>query len=318
VTTLAPWLAAPYQRCLDALDRGRLAHALLVSGPPGWGQADLARALALRLLDRSDAPASVDMLQLAHPDLRWLVPEGKGEQIRIDTVRALGVFASQTPQIAPRKVAVLNPVDALNEHAANALLKTLEEPPEGTYLLLVTESLADLMPTIRSRCLRIDVVPASAAEVVAWVKAAIPGLDAAMVDQVAFDLGYAPYRVIAALGEGAQSLGETFASAIAGQTSVVALAERMPSVSLDDFVGRSMRHLAGEIAARSRRAETSAAPAAALAGVPERALFAFWEEHLEARRLCRSTVNPNPRLLVENLLLGWTALGRMTGDRRRR
>jgi DNA polymerase-3 subunit delta' len=315
VTVPAPWLEIPYRRCVEALEAGRLAHALIISGPPGWGQADLARALALRLLDRSDSPANVDMQQLAHPDLRWLVPEGKGEQIRIDAVRALGAFANQTPQIAARKVAVLNPADALNEHAANALLKTLEEPPGGTYLLLVTESLADLIPTIRSRCQRIDIVPFPAAEVVTWLKGSVPGFDAAAVETVAFDLGYAPQRVMAALAEGARSLGDIFVAAFEGRSSAVALAERMPAVSLDDFVTRSMRHLAVAVAARQGGRSSASRSPMQLAGVPEQALFAFWDEHLEARRLCRGTGNPNPRLLAENLLLGWRTLGRLDARR---
>src|SRR5215831_3234919 len=113
-TALPRWLEIPRRRASAALRANRLPHAVLIDGAPGWGQASLARALALELLDRDPADAPADLADLAHPDLRWVLPEGKGEQIRIDTIRALAEFASQTPQIARCKVAALVPADALN------------------------------------------------------------------------------------------------------------------------------------------------------------------------------------------------------------
>jgi DNA polymerase-3 subunit delta' len=146
---LPPWLEGLYASLVSALDDRRLPHALLIHGPGGWGEAVLAEALALRLIGRESESSAAT---IAHPDLRWIVPEGAGEQIGIDAVRAVADFIVRTPQIAPRKVAVITNADALNPHAANALLKTLEEPPPDSYLILVSDSLRDLLPTLRSRC----------------------------------------------------------------------------------------------------------------------------------------------------------------------
>ena len=87
-----------------------------------------------------------------HPDLIYLTPEEKGKAIKIDQVRELIEYSSKTSQIGGYKVVIINPADALNINAANALLKCLEEPTSNTLLLLVTDTPQSLMATIRSRC----------------------------------------------------------------------------------------------------------------------------------------------------------------------
>jgi DNA polymerase-3 subunit delta' len=302
---LPSWLESPRRRASAAIEADRFAHAVLVQGPPGWGQAELARAIALELLGRSAMKNPNDMADLAHPDLRWVLPEGKGEQIRIDTVRALGEFASQTPQIANCKVAVLVPADALNEHAANALLKTLEEPPGSTYLLLVTESASNLLPTIRSRCQRLDVVPASRADVSAWVASETRVEASPRVDDLAFELGFAPYPLAAAVREGAPTIRSTLDDAISG-TAPIALAERLSGLALDDVLARSMRYLANALASRVADAAPRLPLRLGAVGI-ERALD-LWTWHVDARAATDAGSYPNPRLVIERLLYGWRGL----------
>jgi DNA polymerase-3 subunit delta' len=156
---------------LTALDRGRLHHAWLLVGPEGVGKATFAYRAARRLLGARPAPAfgllgaepddpvCRQMIAMAHPDLIVLQREtedGKARRgIPVDEARALPEFFAKSPATAPYRVAIIDAADDLNANAANAVLKTLEEPPERGVLLLVSHAPGGLLPTIRSRCRRL-------------------------------------------------------------------------------------------------------------------------------------------------------------------
>jgi DNA polymerase-3 subunit delta' len=98
----------------------------------------------------------------SHPDMRWLerLPKEKGEglarDITVSQVRTLGEFMGMTAGMSPWRVAVINSMDELNKEASNALLKMLEEPPPNTLFFLISHAAGRLLPTIRSRCRRLD------------------------------------------------------------------------------------------------------------------------------------------------------------------
>jgi DNA polymerase-3 subunit delta' len=127
-----------------ALDEGP-AHAYLFHGPPGVGKRDLGRAFAAELL--GDEPR---VLRGAHPDLYLLEP--LGDQIRIDAIRALRHDLHMRPFEADRRVYLIFGANLLNDEAADALLKDLEEPPDYAVIVLVADELGPLPETIRSRC----------------------------------------------------------------------------------------------------------------------------------------------------------------------
>jgi DNA polymerase III subunit delta' len=165
----------------EALRGGRMHHAWMLTGAKGLGKATLAYRFArVALGARSTGPRPLDVDAqdqvarrvgaLAHPDMfvlrRGLNDRGKPRrEITVDDARDLGAFFSLAPSEGGMRVAIIDAVDDLNRNAANAILKTLEEPPARSVLLLVCHAPGAVLPTIRSRCRRLALRPLSDAQV---------------------------------------------------------------------------------------------------------------------------------------------------------
>lgn len=158
---------------------GPASHAYLFFGPAGAGKRAAARAVAAELLaGGSPDPESARRRVLAgvHPDLTWVVPSGAHEILVSDIDQPVVASASRTPFEASRRVFVIERADELGDEAANRMLKTLEEPASFVHMILLTDRLTEVLPTISSRCqlVRFDAPPAErvASEVeatgVAW------------------------------------------------------------------------------------------------------------------------------------------------------
>ena len=131
------------------------AHAYLLHGPAGTGKREAARAFAAELLSRGARDpenARVRVAHGSHPDLTWVAPSGAHEMLRRDVDEAVVSAAAHTPFEAAWRVFVIERADTMNDEAANALLKTLEEPPPYVVLMLLTDRLTQVLPTIASRC----------------------------------------------------------------------------------------------------------------------------------------------------------------------
>ena len=223
---------------IDAARSGRLAHAWLIAGPKGVGKATLAFRFARWLL--AGAPVSLDgsmaldpadrAFRLAaagsHPDLVTVErTAGEGGRVRgeivVDDVRAAGAFLRLTPAMAGWRVVVVDAADDMNPNAANALLKVLEEPPARAVLLLVAHAPARLLPTLRSRCRRLDLRPLSEAGVLAVLREIVADPEET--------------RALASLADG--SPGRALAFAEAGglelYREIDALAGRLPALDLE-------------------------------------------------------------------------------------
>ncbi len=176
-----PWQQTLWQGLMRRVAQQRLPHAILFNGAPGIGKRHLASALAHSLLcesrleDGTACGQCRSCLLLAagsHPDYLLVEPEEEGKGIGIDKVRGLGEFQSLSSQYNHGRVIQLQPADALNINAANALLKTLEEPSGRTTLLLSTSRPMSLLATIRSRCQQITLSPALGEDAQKWLRTA--------------------------------------------------------------------------------------------------------------------------------------------------
>ena len=157
-----PWLDQQMASLRAAFEADRMPHALLIHEAPGAGGEWLANWIARLLL-------STDRDQ--HPDWISVHPIEESRQIRIEQVRELGQELALTSHQGGYKVGVISPADVLNRFAANALLKTLEEPSARTVLILVVTQPSRLPPTILSRCQRIRIAAPERAQAVAWLEA---------------------------------------------------------------------------------------------------------------------------------------------------
>jgi DNA polymerase-3 subunit delta' len=189
-----PWQKNDWARLQEL--RKRPAHGLLFKGSKGIGKLDLALNFAQSLLcqhpDESEfacgkCPSCHWFGQNSHPDFRLLQPEalsldgeetddlksvsGKkpSKQISVDQVRGLADFIGMSAHQGGRRVVVIYPAEAMNPNAANALLKNLEEPPQGLLFILVAHKPQQLLPTILSRCLSFALPAPDAASASRWL-----------------------------------------------------------------------------------------------------------------------------------------------------
>lgn len=181
-SALCPWLLPSLELLETAHTEVRLGHAWLIHGAAGIGKTNLALVFATRLLegDRSAAPETLTPeafltgmnnrheAQNHHPDLHWLFPEAGKLSISVEQVRDVCETLVLSSYSGSAKVVVIEPAEAMTVAAANALLKTLEEPTKNSYLLLVSHRPGVLPATVRSRCQQMRLQPPNRAAVARW------------------------------------------------------------------------------------------------------------------------------------------------------
>ena len=180
-----PWLT-DIREHLEGLSRaGQCPHGLLIQGRAGSGRRQLALWLAEAILgvDPSRLVAGSGDEEAGHPDFRTVELEINKDtkklkrDISIDQIRDLISYLTLTSHSSKGRVVIIYPADSMNRNAANSLLKTLEEPPANTVIVLISESLTKLPATIISRCQRIRVPAANTSEAAAWLSDQAEGAD---------------------------------------------------------------------------------------------------------------------------------------------
>ncbi len=303
----APWQQRTFDQAVAALDGGRLGHGLLLCGPAGMGKRAVALALAAHVLDNgADVAARQRNAQLiaagSHPDLQLVsfIPNKTGDKLRteiiIDQVREISQKLALTPQYGVAQVVIVDPADAINRAACNALLKTLEEPAPGRYLWLLSADPARLPQTIRSRCQRLEFRLPPREEALAWLQGrgytegvAREALDAArghpaLADRWLQGEGMALRRQVA------NELGQL----LAGKVGSVELAQRWTG---DEHADLRLRHAADLALQKAADGLTDPARLNKLA--------AWFDAANRTRDLLRTTVRAD--LAVVELLLAWGA-----------
>ena len=221
-----------------ALASGSLRAGWLLCGPGGIGKRTLAERLAAvhlsggDALDAADPSVAAQVAASGHPDLFVLertANEKTGKtrgEIVVDQLREATARLFRTSTTGRRAV-IVDPADALNRAAANALLKSLEEPPDGTLFMLLSRAPGRLLPTITSRCRRIVLRPPPRADVTAWLRARTDA-DAEAAEEAARLAGDAPGRALALLeGDGAaRALAADVIAAARGEADPVQVASR--------------------------------------------------------------------------------------------
>lgn len=293
-----------------------LPHALLFYGLAGLGKTDFARAMAASLLCEAPepqgsacgkCPACQLFISGNHPDFQVLEPEGASRSIKIDSIRELDNFARQTAYGQKARVILLKEADRLNIAAGNALLKILEEPGPKTYFFLVTEDLAKVMPTILSRCQKHFFQAPPRAQALAWLK----------------EQGLEQAELLLTLAQGAPFRAKTLADAdylakrekffedlqkvLEKTQSLSVFAESWAKDHADlcvDFLASLAEDaIKFQVSPEGVVNQDHLALIHLLARRSSSALFAWYDQILQARQKIRSPVAFNAALLLETLLI---------------
>lgn len=319
-----PWQDSLWQHLAG---RPRHAHAYLLHGPAGIGKRALAERLMARLLCQQ--PAGNDacgqckscflLAAGTHPDNYVLEPEEVDKAIRVDQVRDLVDFVVQTAQLGGRKVVLLEPAESMNLNAANALLKSLEEPSGDTVLLLISHQPSRLLPTIKSRCVQQACPLPGETESLVWLARALLDSDAATRSDLLALAGGSPLTALRLHGQGVleqrAQVVEGVKKLIKQQVGVSQLAEGWNAVPLVllfdwfcDWAQLMLRYQltqdeAGLGLADMRKVVQYLADKSSQAKV-----LAMQEWLLQQRQKVLGKANLNRVLLLEALLVQWASL----------
>lgn len=344
MSAFAPWQQRVYEQAAAAVEAGRLGHGLLFCGPEKLGKRAVAERLAQRLLCtqrlvdgepcgqcrscrlfasrtqtdppelRPDGSLAHPFGRSGHPDLllvgyEWnekARPPRLRTELVIEQVRGVSEEMALTPQFGGAKIAIIDPAEAINHAAANALLKTLEEPVPGRYLWLVSSHPARLSATVRSRCQRLEFRVPPREEALAWLSsqghaasAASEALEAArghpgLADEWLRAGGLALRRAV----------GDDLARLARGEATAGDVAQAWVG---DDHAGLRLRHAADLALGEASRLTDPART---------RRLAAWFDKANRVRDLLRTTVRAD--LAVAELLMGWRAASGAPGKGGRR
>lgn len=300
-----PWQGAQWDHLVAQKEAARLPHAVLLNGPEHVGKGQFARALAQLMLCNEPlggyACGRCKTCKLVgagnHPDLLRVAPEEAGKAIRIDPIRALRDFVSKTAQQGGWKVALVEPAEAMNVNAANALLKSLEEPSPKTLLILVCHRLSGIPATIRSRCRLLPFAVPPKQQSLNWLRQVSTGDHSPewLLEQAMGRPLLALKLVESDLLEQQEAFVSLLADVANVDLSAIVAAERCYRLSalealawLTQEVEKRIRQLAGQAAGRK--------------------WFKYRDRLLSARRELLGATNPNPQLLWESLLMDWRAM----------
>ncbi|MAA76088.1 MAG: DNA polymerase III subunit delta' [Salinisphaeraceae bacterium] len=310
------WQAQAWQTLRTGLLRGRLSHALLISGAPGVGKGSFADAATAALLCETPSGegeacgacrSCVQLGARSHPDLAVLAPEPDKRWISIEQIRAFSERLHLKSQYGRGRIGLIDPADALLPQAANALLKTLEEPAPGNHLFLLSHRPSLLLPTIRSRCQMLNLPLPDEAGAAQWLTGEweITASALALAGGAPFE---ARRRHEAGISARYSAWFSDFLKFLRGRVDPVSLANRWrdePPQELVGFLGLIccdlLRLRFGADPKRARTATQATALGGVLAAVEAGKLADNLSTLVSAQRLLNS--NADKLLILEDLLI---------------
>ena len=289
------------------VQQGRRPHAVLLLGPPGVGKRSAAAWMASLSLEATACPGMpVYPLEVPeYPDLSWISPPEDKQAIGIDQIRSLVADMGLTSYAGNGKVAIVEPANAMTDSAANSLLKTLEEPPGDTLLILVADRVGKLPATIFSRCQRIEFPPPADASALEWLDRLRPGAGWAEALRAA---GGAPLAAITALDslETAAGMARDLNAVGLGNGSPVDVAARWAKLDpafVLSWLARQVRLAAIAQLAGRDRAEGLVIDDSVLRHMDRRNLFCYLD--IINRLRGQAGGSYNVQLTFEGLLIDW-------------
>jgi DNA polymerase-3 subunit delta' len=293
----------------DRVRRGRLPHAVMLIGPPGVGKRSAAVWIARQSLRIAGSPAlpvhPPDPPE--HPDLRWVSPPEDKQSIGIEQIRDLVSDLGLTAFSAGSKVAVIDPADAMTINAANSLLKTLEEPPGDTLLILIADRIGRLPATIFSRCQRVEFSPPAESDALEWLNRMQPGGAWAEALRVA---GGAPIGAVAALDslETSATMARDLNAVAHGDGSPLEVAARWAKLEpkfVLNWLAQQVKLAAIAVTAGRDKADGLAIDDSVLRHVDRRNLFCYLD--IINRLRGQPGGSYNVQLTIEGLLIDWAS-----------
>lgn len=305
---------------------GTLPHAIMLSGGDGLGAGILAQRLAAYLLCETpmgnDACGTCRGCTLfeagSHNDFIQLSPEEGKAQIKVDEVRVLVEFITESSMRNGYKVAVIDPVEGLNINGANALLKTLEEPAGNTVIFLVAQRQEAILPTIRSRCQILSLHSPSEEQAIDWLaqNSGTANEELALYLRIS---GGEPLRALRYIEQDSVQLQREMIANLGLVLKRKMAVSELAVLWADDLKMDRLEWLIQWVEQMVRYVSTnddnvfalpeSITMLAYLAAKPDiQQLFDLRHTHVEQLRLLKGTTNPNPTLLFEALLIAWLGL----------
>lgn len=311
-----PWQSRVWETFVGSSQNEKLPHAILLTSQEGLGVDKLALAMAQYVLcgspEGNSACGDCKSCQLlkgaSHPDLLLIESQTDSGQLLVDQVREVNHFVAQTSQQGGYKVIVLHPAHAMNQSAANALLKNLEEPAGLTFFILATTKPGALLPTIRSRC-RVMALPSPPLDVAeTWL------LSQGVKDALRYlnTLGNLPLRVMDWFNQGKleehQKLLEGLDSLAMQKVGTSSILKQWNAMEPAEVIDSAL--MWSESLIRRRCGRLNPDESAAFEKSDEIKLFRFRDRLCQKRALLQSTANINMSLVLEEIAYDLSALGR--------
>ena len=323
-----PWARPLWQRLVSQHQQSKLPHAILLSGHIGIGKSEFAHAFAHLLLCHHPVDQkpcgkcrSCELVRGGtHPDLVCIHPEEQSKVIKVDQVRELMSFLHTTSQQGGYRVVVMEPAESMNISAANALLKSLEEPGDNTLLLLVSHLPGQLMPTIRSRCQKVTFPFPDHAIATAWLAEEL-SLSNDRAEQLLSISQGAPLKAKNLYQHDLISLRASFMKSLGdllkARVTAVTVAEKLYKedlLQLLDWTCSILTDLARLQADARMLNINNKDMQKMLSAVSKKAnaieVFNLLDQVQSERLNLLQRHNPNRQLLLESILLGWVRLVR--------